>query len=193
MVRFRRDVASLFGFIKASAILHQAQRRVDAQGRVVATLADYRVAYPIFSKVLAVTSGRGVTDAVRAVVDLVAKRAAPSAPKSTAGKFTRTGATTAGTGVVLSSQQIGILTGLGKSAAYRAVLSAIDLGFLANIETGVANRTDWWSGSPSTKPLPDCCRIRTRLCRKGAPIEPLGEQSAGSRLFQPVSRCFNAA
>jgi hypothetical protein len=30
MVRFRRDVGSLFGFIKASAILHQAQRQVDA-------------------------------------------------------------------------------------------------------------------------------------------------------------------
>ena len=37
MVRFRRDVGSLFSFIKASAILHQAQRQVDAQGRVVAT------------------------------------------------------------------------------------------------------------------------------------------------------------
>jgi hypothetical protein len=69
-------------------------------------------------------------------VDLVAKRAAPSTAKPAAGRFTRAGATAAGTGVVLSSQQIGTLTGLGKSAAYRAVLSAIDLGFLVNIETG---------------------------------------------------------
>ena len=50
MVRFRRDVGSLFSFIKASAILHQAQRQVDAQGRVVATVADYELAYPIFYK-----------------------------------------------------------------------------------------------------------------------------------------------
>ncbi len=50
MVRFRRDVGSLFTFIKASAILHQAQRQVDAQGRVVATVADYALAYPIFSQ-----------------------------------------------------------------------------------------------------------------------------------------------
>jgi hypothetical protein len=35
MVRFRRDVGSLFSFIKTSAILHQAQREVDAQGRVI--------------------------------------------------------------------------------------------------------------------------------------------------------------
>src|SRR5262249_2570207 len=71
MVRFRRDIGALLRFIKASAILHQAQRQIDAQGRVVATLADYALAYPIFSKVLAQASGDSVTDAVRAAVDLV--------------------------------------------------------------------------------------------------------------------------
>ena len=135
MVRFRRDVGALFSFIKASAILHQAQRKVDAHGRVVATLADYAVAYPIFSKVLAQTSGKGVTDNVRAVVELIAARAAPLAAKATGGKFARTGATGASAEVELSSEQIGIATGLGKSAAYRAVRSAIDLGFLVNNET----------------------------------------------------------
>ena len=135
MVRFRRDVGALFSFIKASAILHQAQRKVDAHGRVVATLADYAVAYPIFSKVLAQTSGRGVTNNVRAVVDLIAARAAPIAAKATGGKFARTRATGASAEVELSSEQIGIATGLGKSAAYRAVRSAIDLGFLVNNET----------------------------------------------------------
>ena len=135
MVRFRRDVGALFNFIKASAILHQAQRKVDAHGRVVATLADYAVAYPIFSKVLAQTSGRSVTDNVRAVVDLITARAAPLAAKATGGKFSRTGATGASSEVELSSEQIGIATGLGKSAAYRAVRSAIDLGFLLNNET----------------------------------------------------------
>jgi hypothetical protein len=135
MVRLRRDFGALISFIKASAILHQAQRQVDAQGRVVATLADYALAYPIFSKVLAQTSGEGVTDSVRVVVELVAKRAAPLAAKPTAGRFSRTGVTPGTPEVVLSSRQIGTLTGLGKSAAYRAVLSAIELGFLVNNET----------------------------------------------------------
>jgi hypothetical protein len=89
----------------------------------------------MFSKILAQTSGEGVTDSVRAVVDLVAKRAAPLAAKPTAGRFNRTGVTAASPEVVRSSRQIGTLTGLGKSAAYRAVLSAIDLGFLVNNET----------------------------------------------------------
>ena len=135
MVRFRRDVDALFSFIKASAILHQAQRKVDADGRVIATLADYAVAYPIFSKVLAQTSGQGVPDNVRAVVDLIAARAAPIATKAAGGKFARTGAAGASAEVELSSEQIGTITGIGKSAAYRAVKAAIERGFLVNNET----------------------------------------------------------
>jgi hypothetical protein len=135
MVRFRRDVGALFSFIKASAILHQAQRTIDDRGRVIATLADYAAAYPIFSKVLAQTSGQGVPDNVRTVVDLIAARTTPIATKAARGKFSRTGATGTSAEVELSSEQIGTITGIGKSAAHRAVRAAIDLGFLVNNET----------------------------------------------------------
>ena len=135
MVRFRRDVGSLFTFIKASALLHQAQRQVDAHGRVVATVADYELAYPIFCKVMAQSSGKGVPDNVREVVKLVAERVSAAATKPTKGKFQRTAAAGPGAEVVISSEQIGTATGIGKSAAYRAVLTALDLGFLANNET----------------------------------------------------------
>jgi hypothetical protein len=135
MVRFRRDVGALLRGIKTSAILHQAQRRLDAQGRVFATLADYAAVYPIFSKILAQTSGQSVTENVRTVVDLIAERAAPAATKATGKKFARTTAAGTSPEVELSSQQIGTLTGIGKSAAHRAVRAAIDLGFLVNNET----------------------------------------------------------
>jgi hypothetical protein len=134
MVRFRRDVGSLFSFIKASALLHQAQRQVDAQGRVVATVVDYEVAYPIFSRVMAQSSGKSVPDNVREVVNLIAERAG-SATNPIKGRFQRTAAVGPGSEVVISSQQIGTATGIGKSAAYRAVLTALDLGFLTNNET----------------------------------------------------------
>ena len=75
MVRFRRDVGSLFSFIKACAILHQAQRGINSLGRVITSVADYRVAYPIFTKVLAQSSGLMATENVRAVVELIAARA----------------------------------------------------------------------------------------------------------------------
>jgi hypothetical protein len=135
MVRFRRDVDALFSFIKASAILHEAQRKLDDDGRVVATVVDYAVAYPIFSRVLAQTCGQEVTDNVRAVVELIAARAAPIAAKAAGGRFARAGGADASAEVELSSEQIGTLTGIGKSAAYRAVKAAIDQGFLVNNET----------------------------------------------------------
>ena len=133
MVRFRRDVGALFNFIKASALLHQAQRQVDAQGRVVATVADYESAYAIFSRVMAHSSGKNVPDNVREVVKLVAERAGSTATRPTQGRFQRTEATAAGE-VVISSEQIGNAIGIGKMAAYRAVVAALDNGFLTNNE-----------------------------------------------------------
>jgi hypothetical protein len=135
MVRFRRDVGSLFSFIKASALLHQAQRQRDAQGRVVATIADYALAYPIFSKVMAESSGKDVPENVRAVVKLIADRAAAAAAKPPTGmRFQRVEVAGQNPEVTISREQIGTETGIGKWAAYRAVLTAIDLGFLSNNE-----------------------------------------------------------
>ena len=84
------------------------------------------------------------------------------------GRFARTGAAGASAEVELSSEQIGTITGIGKSAAYRAVKAAIERGFLVNNETrprkpfrlAVRQRID--------ETAPRCCRIRTRSCRKGA-------------------------
>ena len=57
------------------------------------------------------------------------------APRNGWWEVSRTGAAGAGAEVELSSEQIGTITGIGKSAAYRAVKAAIDLGFLVNNET----------------------------------------------------------
>ena len=108
MVRFRRDVGSLFSFIKASALLHQAQRQKDDQGRVVATVADYALAYPIFSKVMAESSGKAVPDNVRTVVKLIAERAGAATAKPTGMRFKRVEVAGPATEVTISSEQIGI-------------------------------------------------------------------------------------
>jgi hypothetical protein len=72
---------------------------------------------------------------VRAVVDLIVQRAAQPATKPSGGRFTRVQGLAGNPEVVLSCQQIGIETGIGKSAAHRAIRSAIDLGYLVNNET----------------------------------------------------------
>ena len=135
MVRFRRDVGSLFSFIKASALLHQAQRQIDARGRVVATVADYVVAFPIYSRVMAESAGKAVPDNVRAVVKLIAERAGSPAAKPTGMRFQRVEVAGQASEVTISSDEIGTATGIGKWAACRAVHKALDLGFLTNNET----------------------------------------------------------
>ena len=83
---------------------------------------------------MAQSAGKNVPDNVREVVKLIAERAGSAATNPTKGRFQRTAAVGPGSEVVISSQQIGTATGIGKSAAYRAVLAALDLGFLTNNE-----------------------------------------------------------
>jgi hypothetical protein len=47
-LRIRRDVHGFLAAIKTSAILHNAQRRTDSEGRIVASLDDYRHAHDAF-------------------------------------------------------------------------------------------------------------------------------------------------
>jgi len=42
-MRIRRDVPALLSLVKSSALMHQAQRRVDERGRIVAEFDDYVV------------------------------------------------------------------------------------------------------------------------------------------------------
>jgi hypothetical protein len=91
---------------------------------------------PIFSKVLAESSGKAVPDNVLAVVKLIAERAAgATTAKPTGMQFRRVEGAGRAVEVTISFEQIGTATGIGKWAAYRAVHTAIDLGFLTNNET----------------------------------------------------------
>jgi hypothetical protein len=49
-LRIRRDVGGLISAIKTSAVLHKAQREVDAKGRIIATIEDYRHAHEAFDE-----------------------------------------------------------------------------------------------------------------------------------------------
>jgi hypothetical protein len=52
-LRLRRDSHGMLTAIKTSAILHKAQRKKDARGRIVATVDDYRNAHEAFDEGLA--------------------------------------------------------------------------------------------------------------------------------------------
>ena len=140
LVRFRRDIQQLLTFIKASALLHQAQRKLDPDGRVVATLDDYRLAYEVFVPILGQVTGRTVTDGVRAVINLVASRVASAVAAGTSGptgRFARpAGMAAAGGGeLVISSYEVGRELGVDPKTARRHITAAIDGGYLTNRET----------------------------------------------------------
>jgi hypothetical protein len=70
--RLRRDFVTLLCLVRAHAILHQAQRETDAQGRIVATVeGDYAPVRALVSDLIAEGVDASVTEAMRATVSAV--------------------------------------------------------------------------------------------------------------------------
>ncbi|MHB0858009.1 MAG: CHC2 zinc finger domain-containing protein [Anaerolineae bacterium] len=114
-VRMRRDFGRVLALIMAHALLHQASRARDAHGRVVATLEDYQAVYDLVVDLVAEGVEATVSPTVRATVEAVAA-------------LQREG--DGGVGMRDLAENLG----LDRSAASRRVRSAIDLGYLENLE-----------------------------------------------------------
>jgi hypothetical protein len=69
--RLRRDITNLLSLAKAHALLHQATRGTDPQGRIVATLDDYEVVRGLLSEALAIATDKTVRSGTREVVEAV--------------------------------------------------------------------------------------------------------------------------
>jgi hypothetical protein len=140
-VRFRRDIDGLFTIIKASALLHQAKRQLDDQGRVIATIDDYVPAHEIFSHALAQAAGAEVLETVLKVIEHVASLTAePEQVAPATSTFRRAANMNFGNGtpardVVLPGRKLARAIGLDPSTTARAVKQAIDMGYLENRET----------------------------------------------------------
>jgi hypothetical protein len=76
-VRLRRDFKLLLNLIKAHALLHQACRQRDEQGRVVATLEDYATIYGLVLESMAEGVQATVSPSIRETVDAVREIAGP--------------------------------------------------------------------------------------------------------------------
>ena len=67
-LRIRRDISGLIGGIQASATLHKAQRQVDPQSAIVATIDDYRNAWLAFNTGVSSIYGTRVRKEIIALV-----------------------------------------------------------------------------------------------------------------------------
>jgi hypothetical protein len=141
MVRFRRDFGALLNFIRAVAVIHQAQRDTNDNGYIVATLLDYEVARGIFDQIMTQNSGQAPSENVRIIVEhvqgLILAQGHENG-KAVASKPTgivRHGARSPQLGITISSRRLGEMIGTGQKAALRAINSAIEQGYLINEET----------------------------------------------------------
>jgi hypothetical protein len=114
-IRLRRDFKTVLMLIRAHALLHQASRRKDENGRVVAEIEDYTVVRELIADLVAVGVDATVKPEVREVVNSVAALHK------------------AGKDEVRQSELKSALK-LDKSAISRRVADALDSGFLKNLE-----------------------------------------------------------
>jgi hypothetical protein len=70
-VRIRRDFGALLNLISAHAILYQCQRERDSQGRIIATIEDYRVIYDLVADLISEGVEVGVSKSLRETVEAV--------------------------------------------------------------------------------------------------------------------------
>jgi len=131
-VRLRRDLGALLSLIRTHAILHQFSRERDSDNQIVATVEDYSVVrdlvVDLMSEGLEATVPPTIRETVAAVAALL-----PSAP--------------GGVSIMQTAKHLK----LDKSATSRRVSSAVERGYLANLEDR--------KGKPSrlvvAEPMPD--------------------------------------
>jgi hypothetical protein len=114
-VRMRRDFTALLTLVSAHALLHRASREVSSEGRIIATVEDYRVVYDLIHDYLAQGVEATVSATTRETVNTVA-------------------AMVQDTGKPVTTTQLAGELGIDKSAASRRVGVAVRGGYLVNQE-----------------------------------------------------------
>jgi hypothetical protein len=114
-IRLRRDLKTVFTLIRAHALLHQANRRKDAGGRVVAEVSDYAAVRELVADLVAEGAEVAIKWEVRETVQAVATLLEDGANE-------------------VKQSEIKRALKLDKSVVSRRVTAAVDAGFLRNLE-----------------------------------------------------------
>lgn len=135
-VRLRRDFGAILNLIRGHAILQQAVRDRDDDRRIIATVKDYGVVRELVADLVAEGVEATVPTTVRETVDAVKNVLATGA---------------ADVSVVRVAEELT----LDKASASRRVRSALDRGFLKNLETkrGLPSRLVLGDSLPGEKSI----------------------------------------
>jgi len=119
-IRLRRDFKTVLTLIRAHALLHQANRRKDAKGRLLAEIADYAAVRELVADLVAegaeVTIKPEVRETIRAVQDLLAHGLEDDGINS------------------VKQADLKKALKLDKSVVSRRVAAALEAGLLRNLE-----------------------------------------------------------
>lgn len=115
-VRLRRDFSVILSLIKTHAILHQATRERDSEGRIVATLQDYSRIREVVSGLIAEGVEATVPKIVRETVEVVSKLIQE------------------GDEDWVTNRAVAAELDIDKAAASRRVRAAVDRGYITNLE-----------------------------------------------------------
>ena len=115
-VRLRRDFSVILSLIKTHAILHQATRERDSEGRIVATLQDYSRIREVVSGLIAEGVEATVPKIVRETVEVVSKLIQE------------------GDEDWVTNRVVAAELDIDKAAASRRVRAAVDRGYITNLE-----------------------------------------------------------
>jgi hypothetical protein len=126
-VRLRRDFRAILRLIDTHALLHQLSRDKDAQGRIIATVADYAAVRGLIIDLISAGIGATVTKTVRETVEAVRQL--------DKGDGART-------------EAIGDHLKIERSAAQRRLTSARQDGFIVNLEEKRGKPARYTIGSP---------------------------------------------
>jgi hypothetical protein len=114
-VRLRRDFKTVLMLIRAHALLHQASRPKDEEGRIIAAPDDYAAVRALVADLIAEGVEATVKPEIREVVETAARLIAAGREE-------------------LRQADLKLAVNLDKSALSRRVAGAIDGGYLKNLE-----------------------------------------------------------
>jgi hypothetical protein len=176
-VRLRRDFSALLSLICAHALLHQATRKRDDEGRLIATINDYATVRELVADLIADGSGATVPATVRETVHAVmelAHEAGTSNVRLVAEYQTQIAEVTV--------NQVAQHLRLDKSTALRRIRVAIHAGFLKNLESRPNRPARLTSGDPMPEdveilPSPEAvtaevARLQSKQRGKSVPPSP---------------------
>ena len=115
-VRLRRDFGAVLNLIRAHAVLHEATRERDAEGRIVASFADYATVRELVAELVSAGAEAAVPKTVRETVE-AAQRLLESSGDNP-----------------ITVTTLAETLKLDKSATLRRARAAIDRGYLKNLE-----------------------------------------------------------